>query len=409
MLNLSKISKELAECSVQTMEHSGYKAKIMCAKRLKGDTVFGLPPGNPFNVIPIHCLPACPESWIRESGSYVIPIDTEDAMWFDWTDNDVNTAIIPSVKGMNPLNGLKLEQLRMEQYRDKCPKHDISFAHGRYCEKCGHSWTPQNYVSHPNILWLDGWLQPDGSVRQFFFTEDDKRDIASLVIGKENTVPAFGFAFFKTKVNRVVERNIVRGMQYGGDCFGMQKGLTADWTVHTNDVTYDSGSSLGLLNCTFLAQTGTMHTNSTGGGTSTKCCNTASANSIVTSSCYGETTDSLISDVSDDYSRSVSSKAKKVSAPVNYSCDDIKIIEGDEFRSKKLSRAPNKEVAVGAGARINQKLEVDKLALGEYIETPQSLVRLYFVFEDQLKDILDKGGIKELRQNGGFMKNLPVG
>ena len=351
ILNLDKVM-------IDTMEHSGYKAKIMKAMRLTGEELHRLPPGNAISVIPIHCLPGCPDAWVREAGSYVCPVSCDIGLWFDWTDNDVNTAIIPSVKGMNPVTGEQIKELKMEQYRDKCPKHNIALAHDRYCEKCGYSLPPQNYVSvcdGNQRLWWDGFRQPDGSVRQFFFTEDDKRDIASLVIGKENTVPAFGFAFFKTKVNRVVEQRYVRGMN-------------ANWNTGNNNIMLMSSNYTSLTNDSIscISESGMSGTSGTSGAI-----NFIGANSTKKHS-------EAMLDGINDICGSLSRKSKNVSTPVDYSCNNIKSISGDECRSKKSSRVPNKDVSVGAGARINQNLDVDKLALSEYIETPQSLIRLYF-------------------------------
>lgn len=329
------------------MEHSGYKASLMEAERLKGECVFGLPPGKRLNVIPIHCLPGCPEGWVRESGSYVCLVDCEKGLWFDWTMNDNDTAIIPSVKGMNPITGEQIKELRMEQYRDKCPKHDIALAHGGYCEKCGYNLPPQNYVSYPNTLWWDGFRQSDGSVRQFFFTEDEKRDIASLVIGKENTVPAFGFAFFKTKQTRFVEK--VKERYFVGHTIA-----EPIWLV--GDTTWSGGYTTDTL------------TN-----------NCYNVNCSMTSSSRGATI-----------------------TETSYRCAEPMPFE------KKVQM--KKDVSVGAGAKINQSLEVDKLSLDEYIDKPQALIRLYFVFEEQLESIISKGGTVELKsKEGGYIDGLPVG
>jgi len=122
-MNLANISTELQDVAVFEMEHSGYKAKLMEAQKLiDNGHEHSLPPGESMCVIPIHCLPACPEGWVKEAGSYVVPVDVDKGIWFDWTMNDNNTAIVPSVKGMNPITGDKLEGMVLEQYRDKCPK-----------------------------------------------------------------------------------------------------------------------------------------------------------------------------------------------------------------------------------------------------------------------------------------------
>jgi hypothetical protein len=109
---------------------------------------------------------------------------------------------MPTVKGMNPVTGQKTEGYGLERYENKCPVHNIDFREGRFCEECNYKWPPQNYVAAPNRLWWDGFRTSDGKVRQFFFTEDLAKSIPENVIGKQNTVPAFGFAFYKTKQTR---------------------------------------------------------------------------------------------------------------------------------------------------------------------------------------------------------------
>jgi len=197
--------------SVDVMEHAGFKARLMMADRLEGESVHRLPPGLPVPVFPIAALPAAPESWSREAGTYVCPVAEDWGLWFDWTMNDpLNTAILPSVKGMNPITGQKINTIDLEQYKDKCPIHGCNLSHERFCEECGYKLPPQNYVC-TGYLWWDGFRQPDGTVRQFFFTGDEQRDVASAVIGKKNTVPAFGFAFFKPKNPRVREKEEYTG------------------------------------------------------------------------------------------------------------------------------------------------------------------------------------------------------
>lgn len=145
------------EVSVLNVKNNGYSVKLMKAKRLVGDYTYELPLGINIPAIPIHCLPGAPDSWIREPGSYVVKVDSEFGLWFDWRCNDIfNTAIVPTVKGINPITGMKTENVFMQQYREKCPKHNIPFAHELYCEKCGYKWPGQNYISSPNTLRLDG-------------------------------------------------------------------------------------------------------------------------------------------------------------------------------------------------------------------------------------------------------------
>jgi hypothetical protein len=69
-------------------------------------------------------------------------------------------------------------------------------------------------VSNPDTLWWDGFFHNDGTVRQFFFTEEVKRDVASIIMGEENTVPAFGFAFYKYKHDVRLREPVRRSLEY---------------------------------------------------------------------------------------------------------------------------------------------------------------------------------------------------
>lgn len=445
---MTKPSKNtlLRQVSVLRLTNNGYSAQLMEAERLKGDRLHALPPGRPISAIPIHCLPGAPEGWIRDPGSYVVKVNKECGLWFDWRGNDeFNTAVVPTVKGMNPITGMQTENVFMQQYREKCPKHDIPFAHGLYCEKCGYKWPAQNYVSNPNILWWDGFRQADGSVRQFFFTEEDMKDVASAIIGKENTVPAFGFAFYRCTNDR---RPAERPRSVSNDSFGFTSGVLLDnqsfdiCDYVPSEITY-----------------GPSYSESSGSSRSSSSSSSASSQPSESSKPYYEPykpltkmkkkqsyTKGFKSGGTKGLTRSITASAcmpTASSAPgvaseqVCYSADSIDIISRDCFpveesrvsdeslvthaldagEAAAFSKEPEavqerfvKDVSVGAGARIRQNLELDKTPLNEWGEKPESLITLYFVFEEQLEAIIEKGGIRELEnQPQGYLENVPVG
>jgi len=358
--------KDIKEIQVDFMEHAGYKAKIMEAERLVGENTFGLPPGSPISCIPLACLPGAPEEWVREAGSYVVKVNPDKGLWFDWTMNDAySIGIIPSVKGMNPITGQKIEELNLTQYRDKCTVHKINFSHNNYCEKCGYEWVGQNYVSYPNKLWWDGFRQPDGSVRQFFFTEDEARDIASLVIGKQNTVPAFGFAFYKCKKERIVEtgsnnRNNYISNTYDNDFKFDDKPFNMNLNLKLHKFIPDNNDNFFFRDWY----------------------NSSNNKSEATLDFLGSDNDV---------------------PQMMYTCCVNNINYNEQGASMR-------DVSVGAGAKISQSLQHDMLPLSEWHPEPQGLIRLYFVFENQLNTIVNNGGIKMLGNKPlGFMNNLPVG
>jgi len=351
------------------MEHAGFKARLMMARRLEGEGIHGLPPGSPVPVFPIAALPAAPEGWGRAAGTYVCPVSASWGLWFDWTMNDpLNTAILPSVKGMNPITGQKINTIDLEQYKDKCPIHGCDLSHERYCEECGYKLPPQNYVSAPNRLWWDGYRHPDGSVRQFFFSEEEERDVASAVIGKKNTVPAFGFAFFKPKNPRVMVKE------------ELTRGIVLNDTATYGAMGASAGAGEVFSEPMFLSP---MHTPD---------------NWVIDDILKTDEGRTLIA-------RSMTEPLRK---SVNYSCDEISVKSSKDLEAKNILR--NKSVSVGAGAKIAQELQQDTLDMKDWNEEASGIIRLYFVFKPQFEKILRDGGIKDLAGNDvGFLKDVPVG
>ena len=65
---------------------------------------------------------------------------------------------------------------------------------------------------------------------------------------------------------------------------------------------------------------------------------------------------------------------------------------------------------ISTGARIAQKLSSDPLALDAWTEKESGLIRLYFVFENQFRQIVEKGGIKDVSgTEEGYLSGLPIG
>jgi len=386
---------KLREISVMTLTNGSYSAKLMKADRLKGEGIHGLPHGTPIMAIPIHCLPGVPDGWVKDPGSYVIEVDAEHGLWFDWTDNDEdNVAIVPTVKGMNPITGMKTEDVGMHQYREQCPKHHIPFAYNYYCEKCEYCWPPQNYISDPNILWWDGFRQPDGTVRQFFFTEEDERDVADAIIGKKNTIPAFGFAFYRCKNERrpIIDNRSISILNKSNDNFKGVINSDCSWT------TYSISSS----------------------GSSSNSSSNSSSSSSISSSISTKGVDALASvynvtsDVGHNKVRSLkrSSSKKRYGSKTLYGSKTFSPIASNnkKFKEETAQERFNKDVSVGAGAKIRQSLDIDATPLDEWGENPEAVITLYFVFSEQLEQIIEKGGIKKLENKPeGYLENVPVG
>jgi hypothetical protein len=398
---------EVQDLAVLEMEHSGYRAALKAAPRLKDDGQrHGLPPGDSMPIFPIHSLPGCPENWVRDAGTFVVPVISEIGLWFDWTMNDpFYTSVVPSVKGMNPITGQKMEGCQMEQYRDKCPVHGDSFANGNYCEKCGYKWAPQNYVNGiGQQLWWDGFAQPDGTVRQFFYTEDVARDIASLAIGKENTMPAFGFAFFRYKKDKPPEPQITHRYLDISPLYKSKSYIYSSKIRNTGSTGWSSGAETKgcsapcgsfegeqVMDCLDMDE-GAIVDNSV---LYTQCCAPGACAADIVETRLANN-DSSKSDLPHFYS--------PVSTPI-----DWKIPENASRSIAKRAMLKKLEVSVGAGAIIDQGLKIDMRPLEDYHEKPQAMIRLYFVFENEFAEIVAKGAKSLQGSKQGYLARMPVG
>jgi hypothetical protein len=401
----------------RVMKMGSFVAKLMRAQRLKDSGhAHALPPGVDVPVYPVDMLPGCPKEWVKGAGSYVCPVEPGWGLWFDWTDNDpLNTAVVASVKGMNPVTGRKIEGLALEKFAKKCPAHGTDFkGDDLFCEKCGFRWPPQNYVCHPNTLWLDGWKAPDGTVRQFFFTAEDERDIASAVIGKENTMPAFGFAFFEPKARREVTRHEYRNT----GCFGIagpvgaagSKGLDDDGTLYGASVMWASDT----------AGVAPANLNPPGTGVTYKGGNHTDTQYLCSSNSSGES--SVCSTGSGDLAAILRSKSKKGGKVLKSMGAEVKtsgqviippsVLSFSLMPPSQPAQADDpgdKDVSVGAGARIQQSLVADPLSPSDWKDQPAAVIRLYFCFKKQFESIAAQGTADIDGSDEGFLKGLPVG
>lgn len=371
------------------IECNGFKARIMEADRLVGSEQFGLPPGKPLPTYKVSSFKKRPDNWMNVEGSVVVPVKADKGLWFDWTLNDQeNTAVLPSVKGCNPITGQQIDGFTLESYQNKCPVHGVDFEKDRYCPECGYKWPIQNYVTSPSYLWLDGFRDVDGTVRQFFFTEDMMRDVASHKIGSENTVPAFGFAFytplekhmsviydkttgtFRTVNESSYKTQVVKGKldnKLSDNTLG-----TALSGLYSNGVQYRGFSSPMQQ---YKGVTETFY-----------CCASASGtqdSSVIT------LTNSVAPDMSCFSSCAMEDSYEEKQCGITlYNDNEIK------------------EVAVGAGAVIKQELAEDKYGISTWKNAPDAVMRVYFVFQDEFDKWASHGFVGE---SGSMLSGLPVG
>jgi len=197
------------------MEVNGLKCTLHMPKAVKrefssngAELVAGLPPGGARAAFVVDEFDATPTSWMHGDGkasSYFIPIKAEHGMWLDFNSNQQHThdiAVVVSVQGVNPLTGRPVDPVRLEQYREKCPEHEVEFQQDLFCPECKFKWHPQNYIAGDatpaGYFWIDGFRSEDGEVRQWVFTEEECKGVAAQIIG-EKRVFAIGIAFYISK------------------------------------------------------------------------------------------------------------------------------------------------------------------------------------------------------------------
>jgi hypothetical protein len=390
------------------MKYKGFTAKVMEAERLIGEHTFGLPPGTPLPVYYVDEFLHPKDEWMTGPGSFVVPVRPEKGLWFDWRGNsEINTAVVPTIKGCNPITGLKTEGFFLESFADKCPKHKCDFMADRYCPKCDFKWPDRNYQSmHP--LWWDGF-RADGYVRQFFFSEDELRDVASSLIGKKNTVPAYGFAFFTPKEMRPEVQETSRGVSNimfkntllpeSFDLLGKELGVNYEWGNSggiTKSFNYSTSyiASKGLSHTTLSSDSAFYHCN-----TNEAVNNSAEEKPPAQKTLYTVQSE----DVALEKRRKAIKNIKKRGG--------LKKVSSFVEDTLRCSDAPKKnvEVSIGAGAKIKQDLNRDTYPLDSWKEKPDAVMTLYFVFQDEFEKIKAQGMRDLTGKKEGMLSNTPVG
>jgi len=364
-----------------TMKINGLKASFNMPKKLKTETdehgeetSHGLPPYNVQPVYNVDRYKACPTNWMNGSdiaSSYFVKVEENSGMWLDFNTNFHHThdvAVVLSIQGINPITGLKTDQLRLEQFKKKCPVHDEPFKSNRLCDKCGFEWPAQNYLTTtvtPNgQLWLDGFRAPDGKVRQYVFTEEEMKGVAAQLIG-EDRVFAIGVAFYVSKEKKP-EQVRASGYKDPWNMFIGGNSIHHYWDT-TKEVQYGySGHA----------------------GSAMFCRNSFSDDKDLIGASLGEE----IGEIDE--------------------CLDGGLNEDDGFENlvacssagASESIEPVKKFEIGAGAMIDQKVYPDTKELSYWEEKPSGMVYLNYCDGATFNKIL-KAGQKETVVDG-FMVNL---
>lgn len=332
-----------------------------------------LPPYAPRAAMLVDRSPGCPAHWMRSSGkamSYFVSVKEDHGMWLDFSRQTTpyHVAIVVSVQGVNAVTGLPVTDVFLEQYLEKCPKHDKPFGPARLCEDCGYKWPKQNYLaSTANSMyqfWIDGFRVADGAVRQYVLTMDKLKGVAANIIG-ENRVFAIGLSFFLSKEKKPEippprQSRINYGQMSGG--------------MLLNDAPLEDLCGPVLDFCEYAW-------------------------------------------VNDNYSSSTSNGGLPPQAATFAGMAPPPVV--DRSRERRLTSvlyrtfsavAPMavKKVEVGAGARIKQAVYDDPESLDFWRNEPQALIYINYALEADVEAILAQGEIDLDGSKEGFLEGIPA-
>jgi len=346
----------------------------------------GYAPRTPFLV---DHYPLCPENWMRSSGrtkSFFLPVREGDGLWLDFNGNNQHPnhlAVVISVQGVNAITGRSCEDPHLEQYLDKCPKHNVDFGPDRYCAKCEFNWPKQNYIASTGTpygsFWIDGW-RIGKAIRQFIITADKMRGVAKHVLG-EDRVYAIGLSFFLSKQPRLAEPNISIG-GHGWDQF-MPAGATFTpggyYNINAPDLIQGQLVKHVWHHAVLVDDTGGYTDNDT------------------VSYAGNDTGNYTRCACAVDSKAAASVIAKQGAAP-------------HAFQYVAAVPTPIQAKAeVGAGARIDQLVHPDPCGLDYWQEQPEGIIVVNYVFENQCQKIIEGGKILAPVKHEGFLQGIPVG
>ena len=384
-----------------------------------------LPPGDSVQVHAVDEYPGCPSNWMNGSdiaSSYFLAVKKEKGMWLNFNNCVSHThdvAVVVSIQGVNPITGQKMvgsKALKLEQYKTKCPIHDVKFQQDLFCPECKFKWPDQNYIATTGTpvgsFWIDGFRNPDGTVRQYIFTEEEMKGVASQMIG-DDRVFAIGIAFYLSKEAKPQPTRSTP----------TRSGYKACMSPHYDNPPAYMGykqSDGGDIPMKYTHQV----TNSSKTGWNIKCClgGPAAASSAGSE---GEPIGIILPDsVSVELERAASCadtsdmyemhslESCDSDGDMLLSIDSLSIDDSIDEISEPASSAtePVKEVKkleVGAGALIAQEIHADPKDMDYWEDTPVGMIYINYSDKDTVDRITAKGKRQESKE--GFLEGLEVG
>ena len=365
-----------------------------------------LPMCNPVESYVVDEYPACPQMWVNGSSlasSYFLPVEEGRGLWLDFNgcwDSEYDVAIVVSVQGVNPLTGQKTDELRLEQYKDKCPIHNVLFKQDRFCPECKFKWPAQNYITTTSTpegyLWIDGFRNPNGTVRQYVFTPEKlKQGVAEQLIGVSK-VFAIGIAFYlskKKKEKRESNSDIVKILKAlkddppSSDIYTLPLSFSSQvaGNFHTRKYLSTSNSNLGKRQIGSFDDTGMS-----------LCYNNKGENIELTASDMVNSVSGSIEYVSD------------TNEQIPDQVDELVVIDEpmvvDEFMIEEVT--PVTKLDVAAGALIKQRIHEDPKDIDYWEGKPFGMIYINYCDLETAEKIISQG--KRQEKKNGFLQDITL-
>jgi hypothetical protein len=383
----------------EVMEVNGLSCNLNMPVALHGNAGSHnvLPPYCPSSVHVVDEYPACPDNWMHGSdiaGSYFVEVNANRGMWLDFNgcwDHSHHVAVLISIQGINPITDQKQDKMVLEQYRTKCPVHNVDFEQDLFCPECEYKWPAQNYISTTGTpmgtLWLDGFRSSNGEVLQYIFTEEEMKGIAAQIIGKDR-VFAIGVAFFLSKEQKPPAAT------------PPASGLDGDYWGHE---WVDKYLDKGIIPAGSDEKYGSSGAYTTGiGGSGT----TSSA---------GPVRNMMVGDVNKPqffsplHTPNNWKNRKAIDDSIDECITSLNIMDDIDSEVKTSSGIlkKQKKLEIGGGAGISQQIHMDPEEPTFWQDDPSGFIYINYVTADEIKAILDGGKRKE--KEAGALEGLNIG
>jgi hypothetical protein len=379
-------------------------------KKLVGTQTHGLPPCAKVRAYEVDAYPACPPDWMRGNGrdrSYFVPVEADRGLWLDFNrvaNHKKHVAVLISIQGLNPVTG-RPAGLTLEQHDKDCPIHAHAFEGGRFCKECGFAWPKQNYVcttgQSRGQMWLDGFRGADGTVRQYYFTPETAKGVATQLLGAKR-VFSLGVAFFLSKTDKPPEP--VSPLRHFGSYYGSSPsygGLLGSNNFNTDMDSVGESKWLGICSSGPTKSGGSKTTNVSNVSEAYLMASKAVSRSMKIGSSLPSNAVSYSAD-SIPHLSSGDLGACNLMPPDGAECDRGSLDEGAVDLSWQKSK-----LEIAAGEKIAQEIGDDPEGLDFWEPEPVGSIFINYCPSELVDEILKKGA--RATQADGFLQNLKVG